>query len=440
MLSEIAHAPDSHPVMHIPRAPQQGPASNTASPLSRGPYVPKETDATHTCAPPMQLQFEPSAPPPPSPPRRAQGSFYPHAEGSAYFPANAASPLRSRPAQYDSYRKLGTQDVTRASGLFDSGIKCLDAKRQRMLTREYDVWPQGKLHLVIVPANLVDLASAAPRNHYKRFQIHKFSEQMCSAGKMTIHSKLGEGVVKLLKTGADALPPLHSMAELAHPVEAVFQEHSTWKIEMREVTAVFKQKRQGWNRKYSQAQRIFQGSGSVLKRKLVQMQHAYLYGGASGVQPLVNIRKDLLEVTGNIIDAYDFLELMEYGIRRGKPRMFTYVLMEQKLYMAETGAEFFRDIMSKHAMHCSAAPEVVYAGELHFRRAPQGSNEPPIQLVVDNNSGTYAPDKEDLPKVEEVFRRNFDGLHVTALDFQDPLLARYRLALAPSTPKQQSAS
>ncbi|CDF35431.1 unnamed protein product [Chondrus crispus] len=160
-------------------------------------------------------------------------------------------------------------------------------------------------------------------------------------------------------------------------------------------------------------------------RRVVQMQHAYLYGGASGIKPLVSIREDLMEVTGNLLDGSDFLELMEYGIRRGKPRAFTYVLMPERLYMAETGAKFFINMMSKHAMHCSASPEVVYAGELHFRCAPVGSGEPLHTLVVDNNSGTYTPDKIDLPLVVEVFRRNFTGLDVVGLHYEDPLLKRY---------------
>lgn len=223
--------------------------------------------------------------------------------------------------------------------------------------------------------------------------------------------------------------PIQAALDLFQPVHAAFQEHSTWKVDMREVDDVFRGKRHKWNRNYAAAQKIFQGKGSVVARTAVQMQHAYLYGGASGIKPLVSIRKDLLEVTGNLLDATDFLELMEYGIRRGKPRMFTYVLMAEKLYIAETGAKFFRDMMSKHAMHCSASQEVVYAGELHFRRLGTGHKEAELMLVLDNNSGTYAPGKEDLPLVEEVFRRNFAGLRVMGLNYKDPRLEQFRKEL-----------
>lgn len=427
IISNIAHGSFSNTTANTPHSPLHGAITHVAPPTSPRSFVPQQGKDTYSHAAPTEDQFTPSAPPL-FPLAEGKGSLHPHAKSTAN---TAVTWNETQRGKSDSYRRMGKGDILRARGVYDVGVHSADVRMQRVLTREYDVSPQGKLYLVVVSASLADLATSAPRNHYKKFQIHKFSEQVGYMGKMTIQTKVGNGMLRLLQAGSDIVPPLHSALELVHPVRAAFQEHSTWKIEMREVTAVFGQKRQGWNRKYVAAQRIFEGSRSVLARKLVEMQHAYLYGGASGVKPLVDMRKDLMEVTGNIIDSCDFLELMQYGKRREKPRMFTYVLMEQKLYMAETGAEFFRDMMSKHAMHCSAATEVVYAGELHFREAAPGSNEPAIRLIVDNNSGTYAPDREDLPKVAEVFRRNFVGLHVTALDYQDPLLARYRQDLPP---------
>ena len=78
------------------------------------------------------------------------------------------------------------------------------------------------------------------------------------------------------------------------------------------------------------------------------------------------------------------------------------------------------------AMHANGASEVVYAGEFHFRQGRPNTSEPPVRIVVDNNSGTYAPDKADLPKVREFFMRNFIGLPVEVVDFKDPLLKRYQ--------------
>lgn len=435
IMSNIAYGLYPHLATNEAYAPLHASATHVVSPFLPGPYVPQQRIGVIAHAEPTQDQFTPSAPPL-FPPAEGRESYYPHGKTDAYTAATRKETQRDRS---DTYRRLGRGDISRASGTFNVGLNSADVRMQRILTREYNLLPQGTLHLVVVSGNLSDLATTAPRNHYKKFQINKFSEQVSDVGKRTIQ-RMGSGVVGLLQAGSNVVPQMHSVLELMRPVRAAFQEHSTWKIEMRQVTAVFKQKRQGWNRNYAAAQRIFEGGKSVVARRIVEMQHAYLYGGGSGVKPLIDMRKDLLEMSGNIIDSYDFLELMHYGKRRGKPRMFTYVLMEQKLYMAETGAEFFRDMMSKHAMHCSAATEVVYAGELHFRQAPPGSDEPAIRLIVDNNSGTYAPDKEDLPKVVEVFRRNFVGLHVTALDYQDPLLVQYRQDLPPSAWHGQKTS
>jgi hypothetical protein len=44
------------------------------------------------------------------------------------------------------------------------------------------------------------------------------------------------------------------------------------------------------------------------------------------------------------------------------------------------------------------------------------------EFVIDNNSGTYAPDKMLLPEVKELFEFNFPGLVVHALDREDERL------------------
>lgn len=326
------------------------------------------------------------------------------------------------------------------SGWGYSGHVVADVVMQRAMEQSYPLSPQGRISLVIAPGNLADLGVSAPPNHFKRFQIHKFSEQVGNIGKMPFQNKVGHSVGRVLKSGVQKAGPLGAVFDVLQPVHTAFQEHSTWKIDIRGVADVFGEKRHGWNRNYHAAQKIFQGKGSVVTRKAVQMQHAYLYGGASGIKPLVHMRKDMLEISGNLLDAQDFISLLEFGIRRGKSRMFTYVLMPDRLYAAETGAKFFRDMMSKHAMHCSASPEVVYAGEMHFRRTPSGTQENEVRLIIDNNSGTYAPGKEDLPRIEEVMRRNFAGILVTALDYQDPLLIQYSNELKAHTANESNVS
>jgi hypothetical protein len=45
------------------------------------------------------------------------------------------------------------------------------------------------------------------------------------------------------------------------------------------------------------------------------------------------------------------------------------------------------------------------------------------KLYIDNNSGTYAPNKADLPCLEACIRQNFPDLDVEAVDRDDPRLA-----------------
>jgi hypothetical protein len=137
----------------------------------------------------------------------------------------------------------------------------------------------------------------------------------------------------------------------------------------------------------------------------------------------MNYRQKLGCETGAVLGGQDFLELVNYGVRDGKPRMFTYVLMPERLYMSETGPGVLLDMSSKHAMHANASEEVVYSGELHIRGKHIGNEQHHI-LVLDNNSGTYAPDSRYLPKLRDVFKLNFLNLEVEVYDFKDPVLKR----------------
>lgn len=50
------------------------------------------------------------------------------------------------------------------------------------------------------------------------------------------------------------------------------------------------------------------------------------------------------------------------------------------------------------------------------------------KLVIDNNSGTYAPDKSKLPLMQKLFETNFPDMKVEVLDMGDPKLKEYQLA------------
>lgn len=132
-------------------------------------------------------------------------------------------------------------------------------------------------------------------------------------------------------------------------------------------------------------------------------------------------------------------------------RVFTYVLtLDGLMRFTETGKEFGIDFLSKHTMHSDVAVYIAFSGEFFIRRlakadAPEHQGEadpgepthpsddipggpphsqPPAdprhyQLVIDNDSGTYRPDKSILPKLREFLERNFPGLGIVVMHWED---------------------
>ncbi|KAK1830403.1 hypothetical protein QBC39DRAFT_353910 [Podospora conica] len=132
-------------------------------------------------------------------------------------------------------------------------------------------------------------------------------------------------------------------------------------------------------------------------------------------------------------------------------RIFTYVItLDALLRFTETGKEFGIDLLSKHTMHSNVATYVACAGEFFVRRLhhprhhrgrspspreeeahppmdlPGGPpDEPPplepghYELVIDNDSGTYRPDKSVLPDLKGFLEEQFPGLHIRVMDCGD---------------------
>ncbi|OIW22613.1 hypothetical protein CONLIGDRAFT_217247 [Coniochaeta ligniaria NRRL 30616] len=136
-------------------------------------------------------------------------------------------------------------------------------------------------------------------------------------------------------------------------------------------------------------------------------------------------------------------------------RLFTYVLsLDGLLRFTETGREFGIDLLSKHTMHSDVARYIACSGEFFIRRLahPDASsdaepdepthpdqnlpggppNDPPppeprlYQLVIDNDSGTYRPDKSVLPDLREFLQQNFPGLGVVTMDCGDEKLKKMK--------------
>ncbi|KAI4869160.1 hypothetical protein F4820DRAFT_43177 [Hypoxylon rubiginosum] len=140
-------------------------------------------------------------------------------------------------------------------------------------------------------------------------------------------------------------------------------------------------------------------------------------------------------------------------------RTFTYVLtLDGSLKFTETGKEFGIDLLSKHTMHSDAAIYIACSGEFFIRRLKkphvtedpepgepthpdqilQGgppTESPPskpqyYQLIIDNDSGTYRPDKSVLPYLQKFLEHNFPGLGIVTLACDDPEDVKLKAAQA----------
>ncbi|KAF9092380.1 hypothetical protein BGX29_010488 [Mortierella sp. GBA35] len=175
----------------------------------------------------------------------------------------------------------------------------------------------------------------------------------------------------------------------------------------------------GWNKNYAAAQKIFADNyeGSQIRQAL-HNQHSYLYRhGRNTVYSSLSNGTEL----GEMLHGDRLKKDPEQDL---KMVVFTYSIVPKGMYFSETGAAFFQDFMSKHAMHANRATEVMFSGEFRVFRDEHHNHD--WTLMIDNNSGTYSPRKEDLPKVKKLFETNFPGLTVITLDHEDPVLKDIR--------------
>lgn len=146
-------------------------------------------------------------------------------------------------------------------------------------------------------------------------------------------------------------------------------------------------------------------------------------------------------------------------------RIFTYVLTLDGLFrFTETGKEFGIDLLSKHTMHSDVATYIACSGEFFIRRLekptaeedpepsqpthptediPGGPPEgkPPkdpsyYQLIIDNDSGTYRPDKSILPDLKEFMEQQFPGLGVVVMHCADDELTKLKEQQAKAKKKE----
>ena len=173
--------------------------------------------------------------------------------------------------------------------------------------------------------------------------------------------------------------------------------------------------------------------GWLLNRAL-HHQHAriYSYNSSTVYGSFPGPSKDL---------ALQFLDLVHYD--QGG-RVFTYVLtLDGQLRFTETGKQFGIDLLSKHTMHSDVSIYIAFSGEFFVRRLKNRSKNPETtathppnefsggppndspprdasyyHLWIDNDSGTYRPNKDLLPRLKEFLQQSLPGLKVSTLDCQ----------------------
>jgi hypothetical protein len=201
--------------------------------------------------------------------------------------------------------------------------------------------------------------------------------------------------------------------------------------------------------------RMFTSSGlsGIILGKALHHQHSRVYNfGRSTDRGTLPEGKPTEELTKR------FLDLVHYD---EGGRIFTYVLTLDALWrFTETGKEFGVDMLSKHTMHSDVSIYIAFSGEFFIRRVKHPKQPPPpepiesssqshppphsanashppdsslpsgppnddppkepyyYQLVIDNDSGTYRPNADLLPKLKSFLARSLPGIHILTLDCQ----------------------
>ncbi|KAI0890770.1 uncharacterized protein GGS22DRAFT_151775 [Annulohypoxylon maeteangense] len=134
--------------------------------------------------------------------------------------------------------------------------------------------------------------------------------------------------------------------------------------------------------------------------------------------------------------ATQFLKMAHYG---EGGQIFTYIItLDGMMRWTATGKEIGLDLLSKHTLHSDAAAYIACSGEFFLRRVkrPESTQDGEVeehspkklpvgkpedyQLIIDNDSGTYRPDKSVLPDLHSLLERNLPGLNILTLACDDP--------------------
>ena len=110
---------------------------------------------------------------------------------------------------------------------------------------------------------------------------------------------------------------------------------------------------QPWNRKYKAAQTIFEGAFPL--RASIQTGHKLLYARSTrNGFGIINDTEDMFDIFRGGKEELGSRSTFQ---RRIKPAVYTYIISaeDDSFRFSETGAAFFVDFASKHALHASCA-------------------------------------------------------------------------------------
>ncbi|KAI1124702.1 hypothetical protein F5Y10DRAFT_280012 [Nemania abortiva] len=187
---------------------------------------------------------------------------------------------------------------------------------------------------------------------------------------------------------------------------------------------------------------LFQSSGfrGHILNKALHHQHARIY----------NFDKSTEWGTFKPCSEEASLQFLKMAHFDEGARLFTYIItLDGLMRFTETGKEFGIDLLSKHTMHSDAQIYIACSGEFLIRRVKthktpensdlsqstnpsdyevegeQSKETPPAkpefyQLIIDNDSGTYRPDKSVLPDLRQFLERNFPGLKIVTPACDNP--------------------
>ncbi|KZT11191.1 uncharacterized protein LAESUDRAFT_720386 [Laetiporus sulphureus 93-53] len=212
--------------------------------------------------------------------------------------------------------------------------------------------------------------------------------------------------------------------------------YTTWKVYIKGVHRFFGDSVQHWNRDYAKARSIFQGPTALAIRTVIHTGHRMLYARTvSNGFGFIDGPEDVHHLFhGHAARDESGPSARNPFVHRIKPATYTYVIAvdDDSWRFSETGAKFLVNMASKHALHSNCAEAVRFSGEFHPR--PKGGwenfqdemrdEDVEWELVVDNKSGTYAPDCAMLPAVKALLEYNLPGFAVVTYDYMDPALQR----------------